>query len=41
MSSQDITLMLHPVISSSRDLVLAALKHFYNFSLIKVDEVTI
>ena len=31
MSSQDITLMLYPVISSREDLVSASFEHFYNF----------
>ena len=40
MPSQDVTLLLHNVISSRRDLVLVSFKHVYNY-LIKLDDVTI
>ena len=40
MLSQDITLLLYPVVSSRGDLVSALLKHVYDF-LIKIDDVTI
>ena len=41
MSSQDITLLLCPVISSCGVLVSASLKRINRFFLVKADEVTI
>ena len=40
MPSQDITLLLYPVISSRGGLVLVSFKHVYKF-LIKIDDVII
>ena len=40
-SSQDIALLLYPVISSCRDLVSAQFKYVYTLILLKICDVTI
>ena len=41
MSSQDIMLLIYPVISSHEDLVSDSFKHVYNLFLIKTDDVRV